>query len=158
MVRQAFEVLVQSCGWWRLLCFGGDSAAAAAPAASTEALFKRFGLFGTWAVDCAAASPDNPHVNITTPSAGLILEDHDSARTMPSIGTALSAEKLSGTQIAVQVIFQPGKDDEERQKLVWACTAPRCARCSTSRRGTGAGRRRRGGGYGVATPVLRKCE
>ena len=49
-----------------------------ANAASVEQVFQEFGLFGTWATDCSSpATPGNPHVNITAPSAGLVLEDHD---------------------------------------------------------------------------------
>ena len=137
------------------------SAAAAAAASSTEDLFVQFGLFGTWAVDCKQiASPENPHVNITTPSPGLILEDHDlgegSAVNRYSI---LSAEKLSANRLAVQVIFQPGKDTEERQQLVWA-VHDRTLRTLFNQPQDGPVRVKDGVAvaYGVATPLLKKCE
>ena len=93
-----------------------------ANAASAEELFQQFGLFGTWATDCSKpATPGNPHVSITTPSSGLVLEDHnlgpDFAVNRYSV---LSAEQVSASSLAVDVIFQPGTEVEERQKLVFA--------------------------------------
>ena len=83
-----------------------------ANAASVEQVFQEFGLFGTWATDCSSpATPGNPHVNITAPSAGLVLEDHDLG---PDFAvnrySVLSAEPVSQTNVSVQVIFQPGTD------------------------------------------------
>jgi hypothetical protein len=137
------------------------SAAAAAAASSTEDLFVQFDLFGTWAIDCKQiAAPENPHVNITTPSPGLILEDHDlgegSAVNRYSI---LSAEKLSANRLAVQVIFQPGKETEERQRLVWA-VHDRTLRTLFNQPQDGPVRVKDGVAvaYGVATPLLQKCE
>jgi len=93
-----------------------------AGAASVEDLFEQFGLFGTWATDCAKpATPANPHVIITHPSAGLVLEDHDLG---PDFAinrySVLSAEQVSATNLSVSVIFQPGTEAEERQKLIFA--------------------------------------
>ena len=137
------------------------SAAATAAASSTEDLFVQFDLFGTWAIDCKQiAAPENPHVSITTPSPGLILEDHDlgegSAVNRYSI---LSAEKLSANRLAVQVIFQPGKETEERQRLVWA-VHDRTLRTLFNQPQDGPVRVKDGVAvaYGVATPLLQKCE
>jgi len=138
-----------------------SAAAAATPAPSTEDLFLQFGLFGTWAVNCAAdASPDNPHVNIIMPSPGLILEDHDLGKDNAiNRYSVLSAEKLSDTRVAVQVIFQPGKDTEERQRLVWA-VHDRTLRTLFNQPQDGPVRVKDGVavGYGVQTPMLKKCE
>jgi len=143
------------------LVFAVATSAAAAPAASTEELFNQFGLFGTWAVNCKqAASPDNPHVNITTPSPGLILEDHDLGEgNAVNRYSILSAEKLSDTRLAVQVIFQPGKDTEERQRLIWA-VHDATLRTLFNQPQDGPVRVKDGVAvaYGVATPLLRKCE
>ncbi len=143
------------------LVLAAATSAAAAPAPSTEDLFRQFGLFGTWAVDCKqAASPDNPHVSITTPSPGLILEDHDLGEgNAVNRYSILSAEKLSDTRLAVQVIFQPGKDTEERQKLVWA-VHDGTLRTLFNQPQDGPVRVKDGVAvaYGVATPLLRKCE
>jgi hypothetical protein len=101
------------------------AAATAMPAAAqttpVDALFQQFGLFGTWAADCAqAASPANPHVSITAPSPGLVLESHDLGRDYAvNRYSMVSAERLSAEQLSVAVIFQPGTETEEREKLVF---------------------------------------
>ena len=110
----------------RLAAMIGVAALVALPeianAASVEEVFQEFGLFGTWATDCSSpATPGNPHVSITTPSAGLVLEDHDLG---PDFAvnrySVLSAEPVSQTNVSVQVIFQPGTTVEERQKLIFS--------------------------------------
>src|ERR1700751_685461 len=93
-----------------------------AGATTAEDVFQKFGLFGTWAADCdKPATPANPRVIITMPSAGLVLEDHNLG---PDFAvnhySVLSAEQVSTTSISVDVIFQPGTEVEERQKLVFA--------------------------------------
>ncbi len=144
-----------------LVLAAAASAAVSAPASSTEDLFDQFGLFGTWAVDCKqSASPENPHVNITTPSPGLILEDHDlGAGSAVNRYSVLSAEKLSANQLSVQVIFQPGKDTEERQRLVWA-VHDHTLRTLFNQPQDGPVRVKDGVAvaYGVAMPLLKKCE
>lgn len=132
-----------------------------ASAASVEEVFQEFGLFGTWAPDCSGpATPGNPHVSITTPSAGLVLEDHDLG---PDFAvnrySVLSAEPVSQTNVSVQVIFQPGTTVEERQKLIFSVN-------NNTRRTmfnqSDAGPIRVKDGVAVArgskTPLLRKCE
>jgi hypothetical protein len=132
-----------------------------ATATSVEKVFQEFGLFGTWATDCASpATPGNPHVTISTPSAGLVLEDHDLG---PDFAvnrySVLSAEPVSETSVSVQVIFQPGTEVEERQKLIFSVT-------NNTRRTifnqSDAGVIRVKDGIAVArgskTPRLRKCE
>lgn len=137
-----------------------STAAAGASSPSTEDLFRQFDLFGTWAVDCRRdASPDNPRVSITMPSPGIILEDHDLGKENAiNRYSILSAEKLSDTRIAVQVIFQPGKENEERQRLVWA-VHDRTLRTLFNQPQDKPVRVKDGVavGYGVKTPLLRKC-
>jgi hypothetical protein len=139
------------------------AAAATMPAARAEpvdALFQQFGLFGTWAADCQqAASPENPHVGITTPSPGLALESHDLgqgyARNPYSI---LSAERLSDEQVSVEVIFRPGTEGEERQKLVFRIR--KGTRRTMFNQPEGGAVRVKDGialASGSKTPVLRKC-
>ena len=132
-----------------------------AHAASAEELFRHFNLFGTWATDCKIPpTPSNPHVSITTPSAGLILEDHnlgsDYAVNRYSV---LSAEQVTSTSVAVNVIFQPGTDAEERQKLIFAV---RDKTRRTMFNQTDGGPVRVKDGIAVArgskTPLLRKCD
>ena len=133
--------------------------AAAAP--SIDELFHRLGLFGTWASDCAAsASPADPHVTIHAIAPGVILEDHDlGPDNEVNRYSILSAQPLSGTQIALQVIFQPGQEDEERQKLVWSVHNGTLRTLFNQPQG-GPVRVKDGVavGYDVKTPVLRKCE
>lgn len=133
--------------------------AAAGP--SIDELFQRLGLFGTWASDCAGkASAANPHVKIHAVAPGVILEDHDlGPNHVVNRYSILSAEQLSATQIAVQVIFQPGKEDEERQKLVWS-VQDGTLRTLFNQPQDGPVRVKDGVavGYGVATPLLRRCE
>lgn len=136
------------------------SAAASAPSSTTEYLFRQFGLFGTWAVDCKQdPSPENPRVSITMPSPGLIMEDHDLGKdNAVNRYSVLSAEKLSDTRLAVSVIFQPGKDTEERQKLVWA-VHDGTLRTLFNQPVNGPVRVKDGVavGYSIQTPLLKKC-
>jgi hypothetical protein len=137
-----------------------STAAVGAPAPSAEDLFQQFGLFGTWAVDCREdASPDNPRVSITMPSPGVILEDHDLGReNAVNRYSILSAEKISDTRIAVQVIFQPGKENEERQRLIWA-VHDHTLRTIFNQPQDKPVRVKDGVavGYGIKTPLLKKC-
>jgi len=130
-------------------------------AASVDELFQQFGLFGTWAIDCAGeASPADPHVSITTPAPGLVLEEHNLG---PDYAvnhyTVLSAERLSGDRLAVEVIFQPGDENEERQRLVFLV---RNGTRRTMFNQPEGGEVRVDDGIvvsrGSRTPVLKKCE
>ncbi len=141
-----------------VLVLAGVTSASAAP---VDMLFQQFGLFGTWATDCRqAASPANPHVIITTPSPGLVLENHDLG---PSYSVnhyrMLSAERLSAEQLSVVVVFQPGTDDEERQKLVFLVR--KGTRRTMLNESEGGMVRVKDGvvvGRGSNTPELNKCE
>ena len=141
-----------------VLVLAGVTAASAAP---VDTLFQQFGLFGTWATDCwQAASPANPHVIISTPSPGLVLENHDLG---PSYAVnhyrMLSAERVSAEQLSVVVVFQPGTDDEERQKLVFRVR--KGTRRTMLNEAEGGTVRVKDGivvGRGSETPELNKCE
>jgi len=98
-----------------------STALPAAADPSVEELFQQFGLFGNWAGDCQQpAAPGNPHVSISMPTSDLVLEDHDLG---PDFAinrySVLSAARVSADRLAVEVIFQPGAESEERQKLVF---------------------------------------
>jgi len=134
---------------------------AGAGAASAEDVFQKFDLFGTWAADCdQPATPTNPRVTITMPSAGLVLEDHNLG---PDFAvnhySVLSAEQVSTSSISVNVIFQPGTELEERQKLVLA-VRDKTRRTLFNQTDGGAVRVKDGIALsrGSKTPVLRKCE
>jgi hypothetical protein len=141
-----------------VLVLAGVTSASAAP---VDMLFQQFGLFGTWATDCGEpASPANPHVIITTPSPGLVLEDHNLG---PSYAVnhywMVSADRLPAEQLSVVVVFQPGTDDEERQKLVFLVR--KGTRRTMLNEAEGGTVRVKDGivvGRGSNTPELNKCE
>lgn len=126
-----------------------------------EQLFQQFGLFGTWAINCQGeATPANPRVTISMPTAGVVIEDHDLgadyARNRYSV---LAAQRITAERLAVDVIFQPGSPDEERQKLEFL-VHPGTRRTMFNQ--TGGGPVRVKGGIALArgskTPLLKKCE
>jgi hypothetical protein len=130
-------------------------------AASVEELFQQFGLFGTWATDCnKPPSPANPHVSITTPSAGLVLEDHNLGPDFViNRYSVLSAERTSPTSLSVDVIFQPGTEVEDRQKL--AFTVRNNTRRTIFNQTSGGTVRVKDGialAHGTKTPLLQRCE
>ena len=133
----------------------------AAQAAPVDALFQQFDLFGSWASDCGQrASPGNPHVNITTLSPGLVVENYDFGRDYAvNRYSVLSAERLADDRLSVEVIFQPGTDAEERQTLVFLAH-DRTRRTLFNQPAGGAVRVKDGIvlARGVKTPVLMKCE
>lgn len=130
------------------------------PSDATEVVFRDVGMFGTWARDCGRpASLDNPHVSVSSPSAGLVLENNDVGPDYaPNRYSVLSARKLPGTWIEVNVIFRPGAPGEERQTLVFEMRDG--TRRTIFNRVDGGEVRVRNGvvlSRGIKTPVLRKC-
>lgn len=91
-----------------------------APSPSAEKVFQSFGLFGDWALDCKEpASPANPHVAISVLSPGLVLEEHTLGDEYAvNRYSVLSAARLSPERLAVEVLFGPGTENEQRQKLI----------------------------------------
>jgi len=134
---------------------------AAAKAASVGELFQQFGLFGTWAPDCGQpASPANPRVRITMPSAGLVLEDHDLGSGFAvNRYSMVSAERLSDERLSVETIFQPGNDAEDHERLIFLMRG-QTRRTMFNQPDGGAVRVKDGIALpgGSKTPVLRKCE
>jgi hypothetical protein len=134
---------------------------ATSAAEPVDTLFQEFGLFGTWAPDCAqVATPANPHVSITRPSPGLVQEEHNLG---PNYAvnhySMLSAERLSPDDLSVEVIFQPGTETEERQKLVFRVRKD-TRRTMFNQPDNGPVRVKDGIvlARGAKTPVLNKCE
>ena len=128
---------------------------------SVEDLFRQFALFGDWAGHCKQpATPANPRVSITTPSAGLVLESHDlGADFALNRYSVLAATRVSDTRLSVEVIFQPGSEIEERQTLVFQIRDG--TRRTMFNQPIGGPVRVKDGiavGRGSKTPVLRKCE
>jgi hypothetical protein len=133
--------------------------AAASP--SIEDLFRQFDLFGTWAADCKQpATPANPRVSVVTPSAGLVLENHDLGSDFAiNHYSVLSAKRISSMSLAVTVIFQPGEEGEERQKLEFLIR--KNTRRTMFNQPNGGPVRVKDGialAHHIKTPVLKKCE
>ena len=141
-----------------VLVFVAATSAAAAP---VDTLFQEFGLFGTWAPDCKQpATPANPHVSITIPSPGLVREEHDLGPNYTvNQYSVLSAERVSADELSVEVIFQPGTETEERQKLVFQVRKD-TRRTMFNQPQDGPVRVKDGIvlARGAKTPVLNKCE
>ena len=143
-----------------IIVLAATAMSAAAQTAPVDVLFQQFGLFGTWAADCQRpASPANPHVSITTPSPGLVREDHDLG---PNYAindySMLSAERLSAEQLSVEAIFQPGTEAEERQRRVFLVRKD--TRRTMFNQADGREVRVKDGivlAHGSNTPVLNKC-
>jgi len=128
---------------------------------SPEELFRRFGLFGTWATDCAEpATPRNLHVTVSMRDTGQIVEDHD-------LGLAgavnhyrvVSARRLSATRLAVEVLFQPGTEFQQRQKLEWLIRdGTRRTMLNQPERGPPVVKDGIALAFDIETPVLKKCK
>jgi len=136
-------------------------AAPIVPKASVEALFHEFGLFGRWAVDCGApASAANPHVEDEAPGAGVVVEMHDlGPGNIKNRYSVLSAERLGADRIGLRVIFLPGTDFEERQRLEVVVRGD--TRRTMFNQPDGEPPRVKDGvalGMGLKTPLLRRCE
>ncbi len=132
----------------------------APPSLSTENVFRTFGLFGDWALDCKQpASPSNPHVAISVPSPGLVLEEQtlgdEYAVNRYSVEQAV---KLSADRIAVEVVFSPGTENEQRQKLI--LQVRKGTRRTLFNQPEGDEVRVKDGialSHGTKTPLLKKC-
>jgi hypothetical protein len=137
------------------------AAKAASDAASVDELFHAFWLFGTWAPDCKlAASPGNPHVSITTPSAGQVIEEHDfGAGYAVNRYSILKAELLSDDLLSVSTIFQPGTAEEERDRLIFRVYGG-TRRTMLNQPAKGEARVKNGiaRADGSRTPLLHKCD
>lgn len=137
------------------------TAASADPAATVEQVFDSFGLFGTWASNCAAdAAPANPRVTILMPTPGIVFEEHNlGADYAVNRYSVLTAQKVAADRVSVDVIFQPGTADEERQTLEFQ--VHNGTRRTLFNQPDGGAPRVRGGvalATGARTPLLRKCE
>lgn len=127
---------------------------------SVEQLFREFDLLGNWAIDCSEPpSAANPHVGIMAPSPGMVLEEHDLGGDFAvNHYSILAASRLSRDRLSIEVMFQPGGADEQRQKLVLLIR--KATRRTMFNQPDGGEVRVRDGvalAHGVKTPVLRKC-
>lgn len=103
-----------------LLLVGLLFANSAAAGPSVEEVFRSFDLIGDWALDCKEpAAPANPHVAITVPQPGEVLEEHSLGDDYDTNRyTVVSAARLSAERLSVEVIFAAGTDSEQKQKLI----------------------------------------
>lgn len=101
-------------------CLQMTTLAATAAPPTTADVFRQFDMFGTWAVDCRRpASPQNPYVSdILRDSGGVVEEQHLGPDFAVNHYRVLSAQRLSKTRVAMEVMFQPGREAAQRQKLV----------------------------------------
>lgn len=136
-----------------------DASEPAAPS-KVDDLFKQLDMFGSWAPNCAQpASPANPHVSITEPNEGAVMEEHDiGSEYALNRYSVLAANSLPGDRLAVQVIFQPGTELEERQNLIFVIRGG--TRRTLFNQPEGGAVRVKDGvavGGGFKMPVLKKC-
>ncbi|HZD89231.1 MAG TPA: hypothetical protein VE224_03980 [Pseudolabrys sp.] len=92
--------------------------ASAEPAAA--GVFQRFNLLGTWAVDCRKpASPQNPFVSDMLQDGGAVVEEqHLGPDYAVNHYRVMAAEALSDKRVSLTVMFHPGTDDAQQQRLV----------------------------------------
>lgn len=92
----------------------------ATPEFTAEAVFRDFNLLGTWAVACdQLASPSNPHVGVTAPGGGLIVESHDVGPDFaPNLYHVIVAVRAGKDLVEARALFRPGTEGEETQTLV----------------------------------------
>ncbi len=87
---------------------------------TAEPVFRDFNLLGDWAVACdQPASPANPHVNVSAPGGGLIVESHDLGTDFAAnLYHVVAARRIDRRDVEVRALFRPGTEDEEGQNLV----------------------------------------
>lgn len=92
----------------------------ATPEFTAEPVFRDFNLLGDWAVACdKPASPTNPHVNVTAPGGGLIVESHDVGPDFaPNLYHVVAAVRAGKDLVEARALFRPGTEGEETQTLV----------------------------------------
>lgn len=135
--------------------------AAAAEPPTPANTFRQFGLFGTWAVDCGRpASPQNPYVSDILESTGDVVEHHHLGPDyVVNRYQVVSATRISATEVALEVVFQPGSEAAQQQKLVMHVWDGRRRTLFNQPQG---GEVRVNNGIalaaGVKTPTLTKCQ
>ena len=129
------------------------------PPQTPAEVFAHYGLFGEWAVDCAAkASPSNPHVSVKEETGGIV-ETHDLGPDYAANRYRVTEAKgLSPTRVSVDVSFQAADRAAQPQQLVFAVRDD-TRRTLFTRVDDGPVRVKNGVvvGYGTKTPRLKKC-
>ena len=97
-----------------------DQNSLAAPQFNAEPVFRDSNLLGDWAVACdQPASPANPHVNVSAPGGGLIVESHDvGSEFAANLYHVVAARRIDRRDVEVRALFRPGTEGEETQTLV----------------------------------------
>jgi len=141
-----------------------DADKAAALPFTAEPVFRDFGLLGDWAVACdKPSSPLNPHVNVTAPGAGLIVEHHDVGTDFaPNLYHVVAARRVDSKDIEARALFRPGTENEDEQTLVIRVAKDRQGtdtRRTMFNRGEDGVRVKNGVAVrsGVKTAVLKRC-
>ncbi|RDV05584.1 hypothetical protein DXH78_13980 [Undibacter mobilis] len=135
----------------------------ATPQFTAEPVFRDLNLLGNWAVDCdRPASPANPHVNVSAPGAGLIVEHHDvGADFAPNLYHVVAARRVDKRDVEVRALFRPGTESEDAQILVLRIGKAKGAdtRRTMFNRGEDGVRVKNGVAVrsGAKTAVLRRC-
>lgn len=136
----------------------------ATPQFTAEPVFRDFNLLGTWAVACdKPASPSNPHVNVSAPGGGLIVESHDVGPDFaPNLYHVVAAARAGKDLIEARALFRPGTEGEETQTLVLRISKDRQGtdtRRTMFNRGDDGVRVKNGVAVrsGAKTAVLRRC-
>lgn len=137
----------------------------ATPEFTAEPVFRDFNLLGNWAVACdQLASPSNPHVNVSAPGGGLIVESHDvGADFAPNLYHVIAARRLDKRDVEAKALFRPGSEGEEEQTLVLRIAKDKkgvdTRRTMFNRAGDGV-RVKNGVAVrsGAKTAVLKRCE
>jgi hypothetical protein len=157
-------VTFESVGWFMrfaaVVLVGLLLANSAAAEPSVEDVFRSFDLVGDWALDCKQpASPANPHVDISVPSPGLVLEEHTLGDEYAvNRYSVLSAVRQSSDRLSVEVVFGPGTENEQRQKLILLIR--KGTRRTMFNQPEGGDVRVKDGialSHGTRTPLLKKC-
>lgn len=93
------------------------------------------------------------------PSPGLVLEDHDlGSEFAVNRYSVLTASKLSAERLSIEVVFGPGSENEQRQKLM--LQVRKATRRTMFNQPEGGEVRVKDGialARGTRTPLLKKC-
>jgi hypothetical protein len=123
-------------------------------------VYRRFGLFGTFAADCSRPpTPANPHVTVSELGGGRVFELHDLGTTFAINNYSVETARRAGKRrLAVTVMFMPGTEWQERQSLIFA-VGKGTRRTVFNRVEDGPVVVRRGIALevGKRTPLLKKC-
>ena len=123
-------------------------------------LLQTYGLFGTFARDCARlAAPSNPHVRVTEETGGLVIETHDfGLDSSANIYSVRAARRIAADRLELKVVFVPGTLNEEFQTLE-LMVGKGTRRTVFNRVDNGPVRVRHGIAVanGSKTPLLKKC-